>query len=251
MNYLIKKIAIIGATSAIAEKCARIWAENGDTKFILVGRNELKLQSVAQHLMVSYQGVEAEISVVDLIDPPDIDRLIASLYEQGPVDIVLIAHGYLPCQEKCEHDLDYCNEALILNALSPVLFLEAFAKKMEQLNHGHIGIIGSVAGDRGRKSNYVYGASKGLIEVYVQGLQHRLASANVKVSLIKPGPTNTPMTAELGIPKNRLASVDLVAKDIVTGMKKGKATIYTPKIWRFIMLLISSMPKSIFNKLNI
>ena len=245
-----KKIAIIGATSAIAEKCSRIWAENGSAEFILVGRNQLKLQSVAQHLRTSYKGVEAEIRVMEFFNPSSIDVLVASLYEHGIVDIALIAHGFLPSQEKCKHDLTYCNESLMLNGLSPVLFLEAFAKKMEQLNHGHIGIIGSVAGDRGRKSNYVYGASKGLIEIYVQGLQHRLARGSVKVSLIKPGPTNTPMTAGIGIPNNSLASVDLVAKDIVAGMEKGKATIYTPKIWRFIMVLISNMPKSIFNKLN-
>lgn len=251
MNLINKKVVVIGATSAIAEKCTRIWAENGKSQFVLVGRDKLKLQSVAQHLVVIYGDVKAEIIALDFNSPQQIASMVERLYEEGVVDTVLIAHGFLPSQEKCQDDLNYCNEALKINGLSPILFLEAFVKKMEKINHGHIGIIGSVAGDRGRKSNYVYGAAKGLIETYVQGLQHRLAIKNVKITLIKPGPTNTPMTAGLGLNGNRLASVDLVSKNIVNAINKGLPLIYTPKIWQFIMLIISKLPRFIFNKINI
>ena len=251
MNFVNKKVVVIGATSAMAEKCTRIWVENGRSQFVLVGRDKLKLQSIAQHLVVMYGNVKTEIIALDFNSPQQIASMVERLYEEGVVDTVLIAHGFLPSQEKCQDDLNYCNEALKINGLSPILFLEAFVKKMEKLNYGHIGIIGSVAGDRGRKSNYVYGAAKGLIETYVEGLQHRLAKLNIKITLIKPGPTNTPMTADLGLEISRLASVDLVAKDIVNAIEKGVPVIYTPRIWQFIMLLISNIPRCIFNRLNI
>ena len=122
---------------------------------------------------------------------------------------------------------------------------------MVTANHGTVAVIGSVAGDRGRKKNYVYGAAKGLVTRYVQGLQHRLAGTNVKVVLIKPGPTDTPMTKlqkEQGV---KLAPVEDVASAIVAGIEKGTAVVYTPKKWWLIMLVIRHLPAFIFNKLNI
>src|SRR5690606_10970477 len=117
-----------------------------------------------------------------------------------------------------EEDLSLCEHTLTINGTSPVMFAEAFAKQMAPLDHGHIALIGSVAGDRGRKSNYVYGAAKGLVTRYAQGLQHRFAKTGVQVTLIKPGPTKTPMTANL---KNTatFANVQYVATGIVTSIE--------------------------------
>src|SRR5690606_6692309 len=95
--------------------------------------------------------------------------------KSGPIDLVLIAHGSLPDQIECQNNIQSCRDALEINGISPVLYAGAFAKEMEQANHGTIALIGSVAGDRGRKSNYVYGAAKGLVARYAQGLQHRFA----------------------------------------------------------------------------
>jgi short-subunit dehydrogenase len=139
----------------------------------------------------------------------------------------------------------------MVNAVSPVLFAQAFAKQMIANNHGTIAIIGSVAGDRGRKMNYVYGAAKGLVSRYAQGMQHRLANTSVKVVLIKPGPTDTPMTSNLKAKGQKLASVEQVAQDIVKGVATGKPVVYTPSIWKIIMLVAMHLPRVIFNKLSI
>ncbi len=122
---------------------------------------------------------------------------------------------------------------------------------MEKRNYGALALIGSVAGDRGRKSNYVYGAAKGLVTRYAEGLQHRLAKTDVKVILIKPGPTETPMTAALSQQKVKLARVEDVAAQIVKGIKAGKSVIYAPPKWWLIMLILRHLPSGIFNRLEI
>ena len=116
---------------------------------------------------------------------------------------------------------------------------------------GTLAIIGSVAGDRGRKSNYIYGAAKGLVARYAQGLQHRLANTNVKVVLIKPGPTDTPMTALQKQEGMKLAKVDDVAAMIVNGIARGKPVIYAPGKWALIMMVVRHIPSAVFNRINI
>ena len=165
------------------------------------------------------------------------------------IDIVLIAHGNLPQQRDCEQALTAARDALWVNGVSPALFAEAFAAQLERQQQGTLAVVGSVAGDRGRKSNYVYGAAKGLVERYMQGLQHRFAQSGVKVVLIKPGPTATPMTAHL--PARGLASVDAVARRIVDGIAAGRPVIYAPSKWWLIMMVIRHLPRFIFNKLDI
>ena len=138
-----------------------------------------------------------------------------------------------------------------INGISPVLYAEAFAKYMDGTGHGTLALIGSVAGDRGRKSNYVYGAAKGLVTRYAQGLQHRFAGTGVKIVLVKPGPTDTPMTAHLKGQGAKLASVEEVARKIVNAVDRGQAIAYVPGKWQLIMLAIRHLPSFIFNKLNI
>jgi hypothetical protein len=132
-----------------------------------------------------------------------------------------------------------------------VLFAEAFAGHLANAGQGTLALIGSVAGDRGRKSNYVYGAAKGMVTRYAQGLQHRFAGSNVKIVLIKPGPTDTPMTAQLKAQGAKLASVEAVAKGIVNAIDRGQAVVYVPGKWRLIMWVIRHLPGVVFNKLNI
>jgi short-subunit dehydrogenase len=217
----------------------------------LVGRHETRLERVATDLKVRSPQSEFRVIQSDLLDPKAIDDLTQKIVALGNVDIVLIAHGSLPEQMECQEDLKACREALDINGISPVLYAEAFAKHMAKANHGTIALIGSVAGDRGRKSNYVYGAAKGLITRYAQGLQHRFAGTAIKVILIKPGPTETPMTAHLKGNGAKLAAVDDVAKLIVEGIDAGKATIYAPGKWWLIMMIIRHLPAMIFNKMNI
>ena len=146
------------------------------------------------------------------------------------------------------------SEAMHINGISPVLFAEAFAGKMAGVNRGTLGIIGSVAGDRGRKSNYIYGAAKSLVTRYAQGLQHRMALAKhsgVKVVLIKPGPTATPMTAHLTTQTVKMARVEDVAKCIVNGMATGRPVVYAPRKWVVIMMVIRHLPRFVFNRMDI
>lgn len=246
-----KRIVIIGATSAIAEHCARLWVQDQPADLVLVGRDVQRLERVALDLRVRSPESKTQIVQADFLDPVLINATVENIMQSAWVDLVLIAHGSLPDQAKCQDDLQACRTALEINGVSPVLYAEAFAMHMAKVKHGTIALIGSVAGDRGRKSNYVYGAAKGLVTRYAQGLQHRFASTGVKVVLIKPGPTDTPMTAHL---KNRgltLASAEVVAKQIVEGITAGRSVIYAPSKWGIIMLIIRHIPSFIFKKMDI
>ena len=246
-----KRIVIIGATSAIAEHCARLWLEKQPADLTLVGRDTQRIERVATDLKVRSPQSEIRVVQAEFLDPEAINATVRDIVKSGRVDIVLIAHGSLPEQIECQNDLQYCRDTLEINGVSPVLYAEAFAKEMEKANHGTIALIGSVAGDRGRKSNYVYGAAKGLVTRYAQGLQHRFAGSGVKVVLIKPGPTDTPMTVHLKGKGAKLAPVEGVAKQIIEGVEAGKPVIYTPGKWWLIMMVIRHLPAFVFNKMNI
>jgi hypothetical protein len=246
-----KKIVIVGATSAIAEHCARLWLEKQPTDLTLVGRDAQRIDRVVTDLKVRSPQSEIRIVHAEFLDPEAIKATVENIIQSGNVDIVLIAHGSLPEQADCQDDLAACREALDVNGISPVLYAEAFAKQMAKTNHGTIALIGSVAGDRGRKSNYVYGAAKGLVTRYAQGLQHRFAGTAAKVVLIKPGPTDTPMTAHLKGKGAKLAPVEGVAKQIVDAVEAGKPVVYAPRKWWLIMIIIRCIPNIIFNKIDI
>lgn len=246
-----KRIVIIGATSTIAEHCARLWLAKQSADLTLVGRDAQRIERVATDLKVRSPQSEIRVVQTDFLDPKAINATVLDIVKSGPVDIVLIAHGSLPNQATCQTDTQSCLDALEINGISPVLFAETFANSLEKAQHGTIALIGSVAGDRGRKSNYVYGAAKGLINRYAQGLQHRFANTNVKIILIKPGPTNTTMTAHLASEGKKMADVHIVASDIVNGIENGRQCIYTPSKWMLLMLIIKHIPSAIFNKINI
>ena len=250
MNHK-KKIVIIGATSAIAEHCARLWLEKQPVNLTLVGRSAQRIERVATDLRVRSPQSDIETVTADFLTVESINAKVNELIASGPIDIVLIAHGSLPDQPECQNDIQSCCDALEINGVSPVLYAEAFAKHMQIANRGTIVLIGSVAGDRGRKSNYVYGAAKGLVTRYAQGLQHRFSGSAVHVVLVKPGPTDTPMTAHLKAKGTKLASVESVAKEIIDGVSAGKTLIYAPKKWSLIMMIIRHLPGFVFNKLDI
>jgi short-subunit dehydrogenase len=215
----------------------------------LVGRDKNKTQELADDLAVRNPSATIKLVTTDFLSPKEIAQSVETICTEAPVAIALIAHGSLPDQQQCQQDLELNQHTLEVNGISPVLFAEAFATQMEKVQQGSLALIGSVAGDRGRKSNYVYGAAKGLVTRYAQGLQHRFAHTPIKVILIKPGPTATAMTAHL--PQRGLASAEAVAATIVQGIAQGKAVIYAPKKWAVIMMIIIHLPAFIFNKLDI
>jgi decaprenylphospho-beta-D-erythro-pentofuranosid-2-ulose 2-reductase len=241
-----KAIAIFGATSAIAQAVARSFAAE-PCRFFLVARNEQRLAAVAADLRT--RGAAVELAVCDLTDI----NAQAGLIEQvstslRTIDYALFAHGTLPEQPACEADAALSLQQITVNFLSTAGLLTHLAPVMQRQAHGTIGVIGSVAGDRGRQSNYVYGSAKGGLAVFVQGLRHRLWSSGVRVVLIKPGFVDTPMTAGFAKGGPLWASPDKVGRDIVSALQRGQAVLYTPWFWRGIMLIIRLVPDFIFRR---
>lgn len=246
-----KRIVIIGATSAIAHYCARYWAGACANQLVLVGRDAGRLVRVKSDLSVHGPAATIDTRICDFLDAAAIAALVDDVVLGGVPDIVLIAHGALPEQSICEKDLTACKEALEINGLSPVLFAEAFAQHFATAGKGTLAVISSVAGDRGRKSNYIYGAAKGLVTRYVQGLQHRFAPTGVRIVLIKPGPTDTPMTAQFKAQGMKLATVGEVGEIIIAAIEQTRPEVYAPRKWWLVMQVIRHLPSSIFNRLNI
>lgn len=242
-------IVIVGSTSMIAERCVRLWVKNTSVNLNLIGRDVARLKAIASDLMIRSPGSNIKYFNVDYQNYKKIDGLISHLHKINKIDLALIAHGSLPDQFICQHNPKIMMSEIYTNAISPAIFAEIFYKNMQNNNKSKIILIGSVAGDRGRKSNYLYGASKGFLERFSEGLRHRSGNRGPKIIFVKPGPTDTPMTSKIkGI---ILADSDEVALDIVNGVHRGKTQIYTPKKWRYIMFIIRHLPNFIFNKLNI
>lgn len=244
-----KTIVIFGATSGIAIACARIWAEQ-KTVFFLVGRSPEKLRQIADDLTA--RGSIAHAYTLDLthIDQ-HAEMLEACFTTLGKVDIALVAHGTLPDQRACEEHVTLAVKEFINNGLSTIALLSGLANRMETQKSGCIAVISSVAGDRGRPSNYLYGAAKSAVTSYCSGLRGRMHKAGVHVLTVKPGFVDTPMTKGLALPKLLLASPQKVAGDIVTAIDKHRNQIYSPGFWRFIMLIIINIPTSIFKRLSL
>jgi len=244
------KIVVIGATSSIAEHCCRLWAAEDAADFVLMARDTAKAGKIAADLTV--RGARSvSLAKPEFFDPAAIGAFAEDTIAAGPVDLVLIAHGWLSDQQSCQDDLALCRESLEVNAVSPILFAEAFARPFAKADRGTIALLGSVAGDRGRKVNYTYASSKGLMSRYAEGMQHRFAGTGVKVVLIKPGPTDSPMTAALKARGGKVAPVDQVARETVNGIRRGRPMVYTPMIWWPIMLIVRHIPRFIFNRLSI
>ena len=244
-----KRILIIGATSAIAEHCARIWAAEGDALH-LVARNEQHVQVIASDLKVRGAS-EVTTYVTDLNNMDKHEELLdvadAAL---GGVDIVLIAHGTLSNQKSCELSVKETLAEIQTNALSTISLLTLIANKFEAKQSGTICVISSVAGDRGRASNYVYGTAKAMVTAFTSGLRQRLQKSNVSVVTIKPGFVDTPMTAEF---KKGLLWVKpiTVAESIVRAIDGKKTEVYVPQFWCFIMSIIKILPTKIFKRLDL
>lgn len=250
---LYRRIVIVGATSAIAKQCAKIWLTDQSAELILIGRDELKLKQMTSDLKIRSPESSISSMLVNFLDERAIQETTQLICEEQLPDIVLIAQGALPDQGECQHNLDACRAALEINGVSPILFTEGFAKFMVKADFGRIIVIGSVAGDRGRQSNYVYGAAKAMVHRYIEGLQHRVAGhcRTLSILLVRPGPTATPMTRHLQATGTSLASVETVAQEIIEASEKCKTQLYTPKKWGIIMLLIRHLPSFIFNKIRI
>jgi short-subunit dehydrogenase len=243
------KILIAGATSAIAHETAKFFARDGAELF-LVSRSADKLEDISNDLRVR-GAKKAETFLLDLNDLDRHQQLIEAAIETlGSLDMVLIAHGTLGDQQLCQQSVAKTLEELTTNFTSVISLLTILANYFEQQKHGCIAVVSSVAGDRGRRSNYIYGTAKGAVSIFLQGLRSRLSKSGVVVITVKPGLVDTPMTASLK--KGLLfAQPGKVGKGIYQAMMKGKEVVYLPWFWRPIMAIVKSIPESVFKKMSI
>jgi hypothetical protein len=245
-----QNILIIGATSAIAQATLRLYAEAQDNLYLL-GRNSEQLEIIASDAKIRGAN-EVHTAQLDVNQFETHQTVLNQVMETfTTLDIVLIAHGTLPDQKACEQDVHLTMTELSTNGISILSLLTLLANQFEKQQHGSIAVITSVAGDRGRQSNYVYGAAKGMVSTFLQGLRNRLYAHNVQILDIKPGFVDTPMTADFK--KGALwAQPEQIAKSIVNAInKKESKTLYTPFFWVIIMFIIRSIPEVIFKRLKL
>ena len=240
------KMLIVGATSALAHETVKFFAAEGAQLF-LAGRNPDKLNLISQDLKVR-GAAQVETFVIDLNDfgrhQELVDEATSTL---GGLDTVLFAHGTLSDQEESVRSIEMTLQELNTNFLSTVSLLTIIANQFEAQRRGVIAVISSVAGDRGRGSNYVYGAAMAGKTAFVSGLRARMHKFGVHVLTVKPGPIDTPMTADL--PKNALfGNAPDTGYSIYKAMKSGTDVLYTPWYWRYIMMIIRSIPERVFKR---
>ena len=244
-----KKILVLGATSGIAEATCRIWARQGASLF-LVGRNAEKLAVVAADLKTR-GAAYVDTAVADLDDTDRHPQLLAhAINSLTGMDVAYLAHGILGDQTEAEANFETAAQILHTNLTAPVSLLTWLANFCVQRHAGTLAVLSSVAGDRGRKSNYVYGASKAGLSAFLAGLRNRVDREGVRVLTIKPGPVKTAMTSTMK-GSEKFADVDKVAATIVKAIDGTADTLYVPFQWRPIMFVVRSIPERVFKKLNL
>ena len=245
----IPSVVIVGATSAIAEHIARLYAEQG-AKLFLVGRNKSKLDMIVNDLQVR-GAASVESAATDLADFKGHGQIVEQAVKcLEDISHCYIAHGTLPDNEACERNPSQAVAEINLNLNTVVSLLLHFSGHFRTQQHGSMVVISSVAGDRGRQSNYIYGTAKGGLSIFLQGLRNRLFRDNVHVVTVKPGFVDTPMTTSFD--KGLLwVSPQKVARIIVRSVAKKRDVVYVPGFWRFIMLVIIHIPGFIFKRLKL
>jgi len=243
MSYIL----IVGAKSDIAKATARQYAKQGYDLY-LAARNICELEAFAKDVNIRTQQTVKTIEL-DILDYENHQQFYDGL-EDKPIGVI-IAVGYLGDQQKAQIDFNQAKRIMDTNYTGVVSLLNIIANDFEQRKSGFIVGISSVAGDRGRKSNYIYGSAKAAFTAYLSGLRNRLHDAQVQVLTVKPGFVATKMTEGMDLPEKLTASPEAVAQDIYTAQQKGKSVIYTKWIWRYIMWIIRIIPEWKFKGMSI
>lgn len=245
---MMRNVIIVGATSGIAQALGRHLAGDG-ARLMLWARSPEKLDIVAADLRTR-GATSVDVDAFDFDNFAAHGEALARARAKGEWDTAVICHGILGEQKAAEKDFARAEAEFRVNCLSALSFLTILANYLEERGGGNLVAISSVAGDRGRQSNYFYGSAKAALTTFLQGLRNRLYRKRVNVLTVKPGFVDTAMTAHL--PRNRLfASPEKVAADIVRGINRGKCVLYTPWFWRWIMLCIRLVPETLFRRLKL
>lgn len=243
------RVLVIGATSAIAEAVTRLYATRGAALYLLA-RDRNRGEAIAQDLTVR-GAAEARAGGLDVSDFAAHAAAIEAAWTAfNGFDVVLVAHGTLPDQAHCDADTEHALREFAVNGTATLALANRIAQKLEAQASGTLAVISSVAGDRGRASNYLYGSAKAAVSAYMSGLRQRLNARGVNVLTIKPGFVDTPMTA--AFKKGALwATPDQVARGIVRAIDKRRSVAYLPKFWWAIMAVIRSIPEFVFRRIKL
>ena len=243
-------VALFGATSDIATALARRYARRG-ARLVLVGRDRERLEALAADLKVR-GAVQACVQPVDFAALEQLPAAAQAAWDAlGGLDVAVVAHGSLPDHADAQSCAAMAVAGLALNFVSPAVLLGELAQRFEARRAGVIAVITSVAGDRGRRSNYLYGAAKGGLQRFAEGLRHRLHAAGVAVLDVRPGFVATRMTAHLKQSGPLWATPEQVAADIERAITRRGAVLYTPWFWRPIMAVIRCVPRSVFHRTSL
>jgi len=242
-----RKVAIFGATSDLSIAVARLYAEAGD-RLVLIGRNETALSTLAADLTVR-GAAEIAVHIADFARTADLpDVALAAWQRFDGIDIALIAYAVQPTQQDAEQHAAMAEASMVVNFVSPALLLLALAPHFRGRGGGTIGTITSVAGDRGRKNNYIYGAAKGGLNRFLEGLRNSMHGAGVRVVDIRPGFVLTKINAHLNRGGPLWATPERVAPDIVKALRTGRPVLYTPWFWRIIMFVVRNITRPLYHR---
>jgi hypothetical protein len=245
-----EKMLVIGATSGIAQAVARRYAERG-ARLFLVARDSAKVEAVAADLRVRGAGA-VDVFVMDANDTSQLARMMQTAWKTlGQVEFALVAHGTLPDVARARTDAAYLIHQFRTNAESVIVCISGLAQYFQSQGSGVLAVIGSVAGDRGRASNYAYGAAKAAVHAFASGLRAELFRHGVHVLTIKPGFVATQMTAQLNLPARLMAQPDTVAARIEFAMESRRNVVYTPGFWWLVMAVIRLLPEALFKRLKL
>ena len=245
----VERVMVVGATSAIGRALASALASSGHS-LLLAGRSEVELERVARDLQTRF-GARAESAVYDATQSGTAGTLLAQAREkmEGPLCGLVLCQGSMPDEIAARQDVALQDDAIRVNYASAVELIESFVAQLDSVTSGFVIGVTSVAGDRGRPSNALYGSTKAALATYLSGLRSRLSRDGVSVITVKPGFVDTRMT--WGLPGLFwVASPDRVARDAMKGLRKNRAVVYSPGFWRLIMLIIRFLPDPIFRRLQ-
>lgn len=242
-------ILVVGAASAIAQETAKLFASEG-ARFLLAGRVEEKLRAVGDDLLVrGASGVETyDLDLLDFDEHGSLIQKAAEYLER--IDYALITHGYLGNQELANSDFGEANRILRTNYASVVSILLPLVQVLKKQEYGCLAVVSSVAGDRGRPSNYTYGSAKAALSTYLQGLRAALFKKGISVITVKPGWVATPMTRAIK-PNPLMVSPQRAGRAIYRGIRKKRDILYVPGFWRWILAVVKAIPERIFKRLSL